>query len=215
MKILKQVLLVMLVLGCTAKEKKSKNYTSLDTGKYTPSNLRSDNKTLKKGNLKSSKISKGNYTLKVDSYYSNAIIDSPNTIIKDVILRQEISFLFKDSLLKTTEYPVITFKARTTNNETILMQENNIFEMSIVEGNGGWFYKISGRGVLADQSEFYAAYSYNGDVLWYSYSTFRNVNGNFKGDPSAGYGDLDELIKKYKLAENSFNKPKQSVSINL
>ena len=210
-----------LLFGCTSpKNEKTEDENS---DKDSSIALKIDSKMQAEGNeekalpnnifLKSSKISNGNYTLKIDSYYSKAEADTTNILLKDVVLKQEISFLFNDSLLKKMDYPVKKLTVKTSVGTKVKMQENNIYQISIVSGAKDWFYKISGGGVLDTQSEFYGAYSPNGDLLWYSYATYRNVNGKYKEDPNEDYGDLDKTLIKYKVSEDLFNKPEKKVSI--
>jgi|SRR6218665_232087 len=211
--------------GCNPQKNKNKPEDALISEKKDePAQLNEEEVKVSEGVfLKTSKISNGDYTMKIDSYYTDAEMDSSVIIfVKNAILKQEIFFLSKDSILKKEAYKVKMLRLKTTKGKRIEIQENTIYQIGIVYGENDWLYIISGGGINGTQSEFYGAYSAKGDLLWYSYFTYKLLkypqysNKDYPKDyPNEGYGDLDNVLARYKISEAQFLKPKKIIDIGL
>jgi hypothetical protein len=164
-----------------------------------------------------SEIAYGDYSLKVESFYLDDDVSFRNEIIDNVVLKQEASFYYKDSLLDKITLPVKILNVTTEKGSPspIKIQENNISTLAIVNGDKGWFYKISGAGVLGTQSEFYGAYTSTGKLLWFSYATAESLEKENKDYPNEDFGDLDKTLLDYGTTEAEFNKPQTTVDIGL
>lgn len=207
--------------SCSTKSNESSKKNTGEPGSINTSGLNRDVQSMSKKDLQDSSLFKNfqlrykDHSINVEVYYMHDNVDLKDDYIDNVVLKQEIYFKYRDSTLKSIDFPVKKIDVKTKTGKKLVIQENNIYRLSVVEGEKGWFYKISGGGILATQSEFYGAYSPDGKLLWYSYATFRNTNGKYKDDPQQGYGDLNKLLQEYQIPEFSFNKPEKFITVIL
>ena len=164
--------------------------------------------------VKTDSIVNQQYKLSIESSFVKEVIDTPSVLFNVCVLSQVMIFSSKDSIFSKVKYPVRFFSIKTKSKKDIIIQENNIYEVSIVKGDKGWFYKISGGSILNTQSEFYGVYSPTGKLLWYSYTSYQNLKKTPSDLPDEGYGDIDKVFEEYGVAETVFNKPSNSIEID-
>jgi hypothetical protein len=81
-----------------------------------------------------------------------------------------------------------------------------------VIGVHGWFYKVSGGGILAYQSECYAIYSPMGKMLWCFYGSYHKENNGLLNRET---GALDMVLNQFGISGSEFDHPKANFYIRL
>lgn len=160
--------------------------------------------------ISNSKISNDGYLLNVKSFYKKEIVNFKNERIDKVVLKQELLFLLRGKELNKFEYPVKKLKVINKKGNTFEVQENFIYEISIINGQNSWLYKITGNGASDRQSEFNGLYSAEGKLLWSSYAS-----NNSKNPAVKVFGDLDKVMKKFNISETQIDAPVRSIELGL
>ncbi len=218
MKFLQIVLLVICLFSCTNEavkiEKENKISKTEESQTIQLNEPKLDQKEFSNNGLTQTDIIEMNdYSLKIKNQDAKDKIEHQDFLFETNVLTQEMIFSHKNEVINKIKYPVKFNNVKTQSNENIRIQENKIYELSVIKGKKDWFYKVSGVGVISSQSEFCGAYSPSGKLLWYSYYTHRNSGKAYKDDPNEAYGDFDKLLAFYGLTESQFNKPEKSVEI--
>lgn len=162
-------------------------------------------------NILTNEICEDSYCLKVNSFYDNRGVLDNKMLFKLGVDKQTLSFFVNKKCIKKINYPVNFITVKVEKNKTRRIQENVIYEISIIKNNKKWFYKVSGFGVMHNQSEFYGIYSPKGEMIWGNYTT----NHNHKGDPFKIYGDINKFYKVNDFNDESLNKPFKKVEIKI
>lgn len=200
--------IVLLLPSCN--EKPKNNVTNEHEKWWKTSNVKED-EHIDKITSKADKITNELNSLLVKSLYKDGKYYLKGDLIDKLVFEQEIQFLFEDNVLKKFDFPVQKLTIDTGGTSLIKIQENIVNSISIVKGEKGWIYQIYGGGILPNQTEFYGLYSPIGELLWYSYTTYQNYKKIQPGFSNEGYGNLDNILEKYKISEVEFNNPKNTV----
>jgi hypothetical protein len=136
-----------------------------------------------------------NYSLKVQSTMQNSRIESTDSnFFNPIVLKQQIFFCYNGKVIKEVDYPVNKIRLKITNGKSIEIQENVLVNIGIAEGTNGSLYVLKGNGGCNSCTEFIGLFSLEGELLWYSYATTRNVFGSF--------GDSKKVLDKYNIPES-------------
>jgi len=158
------------------------------------------------------KVDSNELSLSLLTQYYNQIIDSPAAVLNQPISKQELTFTGPHFSLRIP-FKTETIVAYLENRLTLRVQERNVYEISVITGKRGWFYKISAASNFMPQSEDYSAFSSRGVLLWNSNSVTKKMAMELRNDPK--YFNLVKMLEYYGVEFNDFNRPEITAETNI
>ena len=133
----------------------------------------------------------GDYSLEIKTFYFDDEQALNNQLLPNsTVFKQTLIFKRDGKIIAQKDFPVKK-KIIKKNGTKLIVLDNVIYQIGMVKGKKGGFYKIDGSGGCNGCSEYWGAYSMQGKLLnetYFSPGLFDHKVGNF-----------NEIIKRYAL----------------
>jgi hypothetical protein len=135
------------------------------------------------------------------------IIDT-NKVSNTFAINQKLIFKKNSKFISEKKSPILNENGIYSNEDSITVLDNIIYEIGLLEGSNGFIYSIYGAGSCNACPELYAFYNQMGNCIWLIYS---NKNKLYKS-----IGNFNEVCKNYGIDTSDwYNKVYRRKSFNL